>query len=380
MGTCLQDESIERFVVGSCDPDERKRVEDHLVVCARCGERVDETLRQLGAYIAPGTTRELDSREGSVAHDAAGLLPEIPGYHILRKLHRGGHGVVYQAEQVRTQQKVALKVILEGPHATEKSRRQFERETKLLAGLHHPNIVTVFDAGVADGWYYLAMEYVRGEPLNEHVRSKGLTLREKMVLFGKVCAAVTYAHQNQVIHCDLKPGNILVTNESEPRVLDFGLAKATGPRPPGQMVSITGRVFGTLAYMAPEQAAGHSRAIDMRTDVYSLGVILYEMLTGERPYDVDCPQFEALRRIQEVQPPRPSTRSRQIDSEIEAIVMKALEKEPDHRYRTASELWYDVDAWLTGLPIVAKSMSSLYLIQNSSIDITTRARSSRCSR
>lgn len=377
MNDCLQSTLIKRFIASECTADERRTVDGHLAVCAACGERVREAhdIDQIRKHMQEEGMSRL--RADELIGDPAGPLskgprrsvltdaptPSIPGYRILGEIHRGGQGVVYKALQEGTQQKVAVKVILEGPHASDRSRQLFHIEVQLLGRLRHPSIVRIYDSRINEGLYFFAMEYVRGEPLDSHVRAKNLALREKMVLFSKICGGVAYAHLNAVIHCDLKPGNILVTRDGDPRILDFGLAKVAGPRQPGVVLSITGQLIGTLSYMAPEQAAGESHAVDVRTDVYTLGVILFEMLTGAFPYDVQGSRSQVLRTIQEADPKRPSRLAREVDSEIEAILFKALEKEPARRYQSASELHHDIDCWLTGLPIVAKSVSLLYLFR-----------------
>ena len=247
----------------------------HVAGCASCAKRVSESAS------GPADRGDATSAEppgsygsaGSPAVPAAGLkgldagapspaADAIPGYKILKELHRGGQGVVYQAAQLSTKRKVALKVMLEGPFAGPESKRRFEREIALVGSLRHQNIVPIFDSGVAEGRFYYAMEYVRGEPLSVYVQRRKLSVDDTLRLFRKVCEAVDYAHQRGVIHRDLKPSNILVDENGEPYVLDFGLAKTGGTEIEGDSetqsmpVSVTGQVMGTLAYMSPEHAAG----------------------------------------------------------------------------------------------------------------------------
>jgi hypothetical protein len=266
---------------------------------------------------------------------------------------------------------VALKVMLEGPFASDRARIRFEREALLIAGFKHPNIIVVHDSGSAEGRHFFVMDYVRGSHLGEYVREKNLPPREIIRLFTQVCDAVAYGHRRGVIHRDLKPSNILVNEGGTPFVLDFGLAKVTGEemfQAGASVLSHSGHLLGTLAYMAPEQTRGDPHAIDVRTDVYALGVILYELLTGALPYDTESELATVLRNIQELDPPRLATRStgtlrRGLTGELDAIIRKAMEKRPERRYQSASELKADLDAWLDGRPIVAKSQSSFYLIR-----------------
>ncbi|HEY3242326.1 MAG TPA: serine/threonine-protein kinase [Phycisphaerae bacterium] len=308
-------------------------------------------------------------------------LLTIPGYEILRELHRGGQGIVYQAVQKSTKRKVAVKLLLEGPFASASTKRRFEREVDLVAQLKHPNIITIFDSGMtADGRLFFAMDYVRGVPLRDYVRDNKLTLEQTLKLFGQVCEAVQYAHQKGVIHRDLKPSNILVDSDGAPKVLDFGLAKQMAA-PVDTVMSMTGHVLGTLPYMSPEQARGNPDHIDTRTDVYALGVILYELLTGHYPYPVVGVVDEVLRHIKDTPPTPPSRawhsdsgvggRSARklrpgqcpIDEEVQTIVLKALSKERERRYQSAGDLARDVARYLNDEPIEARRASALYLIR-----------------
>jgi serine/threonine protein kinase len=288
-------------------------------------------------------------------------------YEILDQLPPGGQALVYKAIQKATKRVVALKVLLQGPQISLPAQYRFEREVDLAASLQHPNIVTIYDSGIAKGQYYFAMQYIEGKPLDEYIETEKLSQRQIMELFGDICSAVAYAHQRGVMHRDLKPGNILVDEDGQPHILDFGLAKLTDDSeqmsPEATMTSIPGRVIGTLAFMSPEQASAQPDSIDVRTDVYSIGVILYKTLTGDFPYDVTGMMLAILRTIQETEPIRPSKIVPRFHSEIEAILLKALSKDPSYRYQSAAHLAQDIDCWLKGLPVSARSDSSLYLLR-----------------
>ncbi|MHC4281081.1 MAG: serine/threonine protein kinase, partial [Planctomycetota bacterium] len=233
--------------------------------------------------------------------------------------------------------------------------------------LKHPNIVTIYDSGITRGQYYFAMEYIDGKPLDKFVQYEKLSLRQTMELFNKVCSAVAYAHQRGVMHRDLKPGNILVDANGEPHILDFGLAKLVdGSLQDNQdriMTSIPGKLIGTLAFMSPEQASCQPSTIDVRSDVYSIGVILYKILTDVFPYNMQGSTLTILWNIQEVEPKRPSKILRRFNSEVEAILLKALAKDPGQRYQSSVHLQHDIECWLKGLPIIARSNSSIYLLR-----------------
>ena len=312
------------------------------------------------------------SGSGGPAEDVTATTPTIAGYELREEIHRGGQGVVYRAVQLGTKREVALKVLLEGPFASESARRRFEREIELAAGLRHPNIVTILDSGLSLGRYYFAMEYIAGERLDRYLARQRPPLRDCLLLFEKICRAVNFAHQRGVIHRDLKPPNILVDAEGEPHILDFGLAKHISARAEGestvQMLSTSGQILGTVAYMSPEQALG-SPDVDVRSDVYSLGVIFYEALSGQPPYSVTGPLGEVLNRIahEDAVSPRSITArlhgAPKISDELATILLKALEKEPQRRYQTAGDLARDLRRLLDGEPIEAKRASGLYMLK-----------------
>jgi serine/threonine protein kinase/tetratricopeptide (TPR) repeat protein len=309
----------------------------------------------------------------------------IGSYHVIELLGEGGMGVVYEAEQQSPHRRVALKVMRRGHDVDEVHARMFHHEADALARLRHPKIAAIYESGhTEDGHDYFAMELVRGQTLNQWLEQRRQPttrseVQRRLELFHSICEAVQYAHQRGVVHRDLKPANIMVlesdgSSDSPPaaipmvKVLDFGLARITDPdMQAATIMSEIGVIRGTLPYMSPEQTKSDVDAVDVRTDVYALGVILYEMLSGERPYDVDSATLlDALRIICE-EPPKPlltrTTGALRLDQDLETIVRKALAKNPDERYGTVLELADDVNRYLTARPIHARPPSAAYRIQ-----------------
>ncbi|HBE67256.1 MAG TPA: hypothetical protein DDW52_03815, partial [Planctomycetaceae bacterium] len=272
-------------------------------------------------------------------------------------------GTVYESIQLSTKRKVAVKFMLAGCFASESAKRRFEREVELISRLQHPGLVRIFDSGLADGQYFYAMEFIEGLPLDKYVQQRQPTQREVVALFVEVCEAVNYAQQHGVIHRDLKPSNILLDANGRPRVLDFGLAKSIDQEiGAARTVSQTGQVMGTLAYMSPEQASGRSGDVDTRTDVYSLGMVLHELLTGELPYSLDFSLAENLSAIKNSEPTLAVLKQKGLRSELAIILIRALQKDRDRRYQTAGALGDDLQRYLKGEPIEAKRDSTLYVL------------------
>jgi tetratricopeptide (TPR) repeat protein len=300
---------------------------------------------------------------------------EIGGFRILGKLGEGGMGIVYEAEQQSPLRRVALKVVRGGQFVDDVQVRMFRRETHTLARLVHPNIAGIYEAGrTEDGQHFFTMELVSGRTLSEFVRNRlggerpsPADLRERLRLFNTICQAVNHAHQRSVIHRDLKPSNIVVTEAGEVKILDFGLARITDADvAAASVLSEMGTIKGTLPYMSPEQTSGDSRNIDLRTDVYSLGVILYELLAGRHPYETQSVSVVKAISIICQEPPRPLKESpggAVIDVDLQTIAAKALEKEPDQRYQSAAALAEDVERFLANRPILAHPPSSVYQLR-----------------
>ncbi|WP_109487088.1 serine/threonine-protein kinase [Occallatibacter savannae] len=290
------------------------------------------------------------------ANDAERI--RVGAYEIDRLIGRGGMGAVYLAHRAdgNFEQQVAIKLI-DLPLATDLFRERLRMERQILAGLNHPYIARLIDGGVTtDGEPFLVMEYVDGTPINRFCDENALSLAQRLLLFRNVCEAVQFAHQNLVIHRDLKPDNIFVTAEGTPRLLDFGTAKLLSPSRPGSESELTRQGFQSFTpqYASPEQVLGN--AITTASDTYSLGVLLYLLLTGKLPYELkEFTTSEMLRVICEEPPHRPGHgNGLHIDTDLEAIALKALRKEPSERYLTAHQFAADVQAYLDGKPVSAR--------------------------
>lgn len=302
------------------------------------------------------------------------LLPsgtKIGPYVIRTVLGIGGMGVVYVGEQSRPKRTVALKVIRPG-FATPSVLKRFEYEAELLGRLQHPGIAQIIEAGAAQTAFgvqpFFAMELVDGKSLTMYATERGLSVRKKIELVIKVCDAVEHAHQRGVVHRDLKPNNILVDASGQPKILDFGVARATGGREGEQRLTLmrTGerQLVGTLAYMSPEQISGDHAAVDTRSDVYTVGVILFELLAGVGPHDLEKRSLpDAVRVIRDEDPKRLGKLVPACRGDLDVICAKALEKRPDDRYHAAAELAADLRRTLDDVPIEAKPHSAIYHVR-----------------
>lgn len=320
-----------------------------------------------------GMRSVMDALRDTVVRPDAPPLPERIGpYRILGILGQGGMGTVYRAEQVEPiRREVALKLIRYGADSAAVLAR-FESERQTLALMDHPNVARVLDADADEaGRPYFVMEMIRGEPVTTYCETHQLAIRQRLMLFLDVCRGVRHAHRKGVIHRDIKPSNVLVGEAHArplPRVIDFSIAKSLGePWLGREYRTRTGQVVGTLEYMSPEQALGDSARIDTRSDVYSLGVLAYEILTGRLPHDTrGVPLHEAVRRIAEI-PPRPlrsaGTTTGRIDADVDTIIGKCLEKEPERRYGTAGELVEDLERYLDSRPILGRPPSTAYAVR-----------------
>jgi serine/threonine protein kinase len=340
-------ESRVRYLAALVDPTLRARIAALLEAHERAGGR--DPLLAPGPAVEPGTV--------------------IDGFRIVRGIGRGGMGLVYEAEQLREKRRVAIKTLPPGLAGPLQARR-LEQEARLLARLTHPGIAQVHGSGHADafgGAPYLVLEFVDGVPLDRHARDAALDVSARVRLLAAIAEAVAHAHARGVIHRDLKPGNVLVDGEGRPKVLDFGIARlADEARAAADSLLLTesGAVLGTLPYMAPEQFLLERDAIDVRVDVYALGVIAYELLSGVLPHDLrQLPLAAAARRVAEEEPPPLGARVRALRGDLELVVGKALAKERDRRYQSAAELAEDLRRFLAAEPVTAHAASGAYRLR-----------------
>jgi len=356
-------------------------------ICSSCGAELPEDAP--GGVCVPCALRSLLNDSAAPAKSPS----QIGRYRLLERIGEGGCGVVYQAEQLEPIRRfVALKIIKPGMDSRQVPAR-FEAERQVLALMDHPNIAKVFDAGESEaGHPYFVMELVKGQRITDYCNTAKLSTQERLALFVQVCQAVQHAHQKGIIHRDIKPSNILVTQQdgkAVPKVIDFGIAKATSGQHLTNQTTFTAfdQFIGTPAYMSPEQAGTNSADIDTRSDVYALGVLLYEILTGQTPFEAReliAKGLEEIRRIiRETDPPRPSARLsalaakeqttiadqrqtkslrliEQIRGDLDWIVMKALEKEPKRRYETATAFADDIARYLSDEPVIARPPTQSY--------------------
>jgi serine/threonine-protein kinase len=341
-----------------------------------------EALRQMDQLAGPETETLAPptppSADATLLPAACAAAPNgdgvsIPGYEILGLLGRGGMGVVYKARQISLNRIVALKMILAGQFASPADVQRFRNEAEAVAGLDHPNIVPIYEIGEHEGRPYFSMKLINGGSLAHELQAEprpagtGLSPRSLPAAaqtIATVARAMHHAHQRGLLHRDLKPGNILLdrradaVNPPTPYVTDFGLAKRLSGD--GRLTQ-SGAVVGTPSYMAPEQAGG-KKGLTTAVDVYALGAILYELLTGRPPFQAETP-LDTLMQVLECEPMRPSQCGVHVDPALEAICLKCLEKSPQHRYASAEALAEDLEAYLAGEPVLAEGGSSLRLVR-----------------
>lgn len=316
----------------------------------------------------PGTGEGATIERKSIA-DRAKVPERIGPYRILSVIGFGGMGGVYEAVQEDPRRRVALKIIKPGC-VSEQSLRRFRFEAQVLGTLQHPGIAQIYEAGTFEDDQgerpYYAMEFIAGaKSITDYVTANNLSVEDRLDLFKKVCDAVHHGHQKGIIHRDLKPDNILVNASGNPKIIDFGVARTTdADLAVKTMETSFGQILGTLQYMSPEQVEGDPSQLDTRSDVYALGIILYELLCDQLPYDVKKKALhEAIRVIQEDPPDRPSTITRVIRGDIETITLKAIEKQRDRRYDSAAAFGRDIGRFLESEPIEARRASMGYQLR-----------------
>jgi serine/threonine-protein kinase len=297
-----------------------------------------------GAATPAPVMRERDSARAPTP------LADFGDYELLEEIGRGGQGVVYRARQKSLNRTVALKVIGPGRWATEAHLKRFRREAEAAASLNHPFIVPIHAVGERDGFCYFSMDFVQGGQLDEVVKQEPMAIRQAAELIAKVARTVHYAHEHGILHRDIKPGNILLDRNGEPHLTDFGLARIIETE---STVTHTLEVLGTPSYMAPEQAGGEHTKLSKTTDVYGLGAVLYQLLTGHPPF-AGGTTYETIRLVLESEPRRPRLLNPKIDRELSTICLTCLEKNPQRRYSNALALAEDLEHWLKHEPILAR--------------------------
>src|SRR5262245_32880687 len=328
-------------------------------LCRDCPELLGELRARIQALWALGPALAAGDPPTVAAQAAADTTPggppgpcavAVPGYEILGELGRGGMGVVYKARQQGLGRVVALKMILAGAHAGAQQRLRFRGEAEAAARLHHPNIVQVYEVGEQDGCPYFSLEYVDGRSLNETLAEGLPPPLQAAALVEQLARAADYAHRRGIVHRDLKPGNVLLTQDGTPKISDFGVAKRLDDE---QGRTRTGDVLGTPSYMAPEQAAGKSKEIGPAADVYSLGAILYQTLTGLPPFEGQS-AWETVHLVLTAEPEPPSRRNPRLPRDLETICLRCLDKDPAKRYPSALALADDLRRFQSGQPIQAR--------------------------
>jgi WD40 repeat protein len=354
----LSDDDLKAYATGQVDASTAQLLEDHLCACDECGARLDglrpaddpliEALR--GLDWSPADCRT--SHAGQCDETLAAALPDRIGrYEVLGELGRGGMGIVYRAFDPRLQRAVALKVISQGCHSHPEDCLRLRREAEAAAHLQHANIVQIFDFGEQDGVTYYALELIEAGSLGERCSDRGWSDREAAEMLAVIAEAVEYAHRRHIVHRDLKPANVLLTGDGTPKIADFGLCRRLDEDAKRTM---DGTLLGSPCYMAPEQARGEVSTVGPAADIYGLGAILYEMLTGRPPFRA-ATVAATLEQVRMREPDRPARYRHNVDRDLETICLKCLEKQAADRYETAAALTADLRRFLSGMPIVARN-------------------------
>ncbi len=328
-------------------------------LCARCVLKIALQMPPEGSVAGVADPGGMDkpsrgdataAPDGKKATRAAELLGELGDYELLEEIGRGGQGVVFRARQKSLNRTVALKVISLGQWASKAHLKRFRLEAEAAARLEHPGIVPIHEVGERDGQCYFSMKFIEGGQLDEVTKREPMSIRQAVELIAKVTRTVHYAHEHGILHRDIKPGNILVDQKGEPHLTDFGLARLVETE---STVTRTMEVLGTPSYMAPEQAVGDNAAISSVTDVYGLGAVLYQLLTGQPPF-AGGTTYETIKLLLDTEPRQPRQLNPKIDRDLSTICLKCLEKDPTRRYPSALALAEDLERWLKHEPIQAR--------------------------
>src|SRR5213083_1056630 len=344
-------------------------------VCRKCGAKIfsdaprglcTACMLETALGILPDAVAEVDSSAGSLdelsrdnakptsgvkeAVRAATMLGELGDYELLEEIGRGAQGVVFRARQKSLNRTVALKVISLGQWASKAHLKRFRREAEAAASLDHPSIVPIYEVGERDGSCYFSMKFVEGGQLDEVVKGTPMLIRRAAELIAKVARTVHYAHEHRILHRDIKPGNILLDAQGEPHLTDFGLARLVETE---STITRTMEVLGTPSYMAPEQAVGNNAQLTSATDVYGLGAVFYQLLTGHPPF-AGGTTYETIRLVLDTEPRQPRLLNPKVDRDLNTICLKCLEKDPQRRYSSALALAEDLERWLRHEPIRAR--------------------------
>src|SRR5438034_7479784 len=285
-----------------------------------------------------------------IAAHAAKMLGDLGDYELLEEIGRGGQGVVFRARQKSLNRTVALKIIGLGQWATNAHLKRFRLEAEAAASLNHPCIVPIYEVGERVGTCYVSMGFIEGDQLDEIAKSEAMPVRCAAELIAKVARTVHYAHEHHILHRDIKPGNILLDRQGEPHLTDFGLARLVETE---STITRTMEVLGTPSYMAPEQAVGNNARVTSATDVYGLGAVLYQLLTGHPPF-AGGTTFETVRLVLDTEPRQPRLLNPKVDRDLATICLMCLDKDPQRRYSSALALAEDLARWLQHEPMRAR--------------------------
>jgi len=318
-------------------------------VCAECGATVFADAPQGICSVCLFRTGLASEDDKAFESTVARMLKDFGDYELLEEIGRGGQGVVFRARQKSLNRTVALKVIGLGEWATKAHLKRFRLEAEAAASLDHPGIVPIHEVGERDGSCYFSMKLVEGGQLDEVVRHEQMSIRRAVELIAKVSRTVHYAHEHGILHRDIKPGNILLDKTGEPHLTDFGLARLVESE---STVTRTLEVLGTPSYMAPEQAVGNNAQLTSATDVYGLGAVLYQLLTGHPPFTGGT-TYETIKLLLDTEPRQPRLLNPKIDRDLSTICLKCLEKDPQRRYSSSLALAEDLEHWLKHEPIRA---------------------------